>query len=233
LLVAFASSFAKYRKYQSTENFVPTEIRCFAKLQASNRPHTINPSSSDSVHRYGLHQFGPKLSSTLDDTLCAPAFVGTLNIQISGDSDLVEAAMPSRKKAKGQARKAAKVKKEEELLADKARQLEEKFHRVEQSQIQRLQINNAQSPVPTTCLHGFDPFPNNHICSKFIRAFVHEYYKCLHNIYTDGCEDERAVIACLLEARESTQNEYSDVWNSADKMKQGYPTLYTMERYFF
>jgi len=128
--------------------------------------------------------------------------------------------MPSRKKAKGQARKAAKVKKEEELLAEKARQLEEKFHRVERSQIQRLQINNAQSPVPTTCLHGFDPFPNNHICNKFIRAFIHEYYKCLHNIYTDGCEDERAVIACLLEARESTQDEYSEVWNSADKMKQ-------------
>ena len=124
--------------------------------------------------------------------------------------------MPSRKKAKGQARKAVKVKKEEAAIAEKVRKIEEIFHRLEQSQIQRLQIN--QSSVP--CMHGFDPFPDDDICIKFIRAFVHEYFKCLRKIYEAGRKDERADIACLLEVKESTQDEYSDVWNSAAKMKQ-------------
>ena len=127
--------------------------------------------------------------------------------------------MPSRKKAKGQARKAAKVKKEEELLAEKVKKDEEFVREFVRVQIQRLQVNNQRS-VPTICMHGFDPFPNNHVCSKFIRAFSREYYKCLHNIYTDGLEDERVFIECLLKARESTQDEYSEVWNSADKIKQ-------------
>jgi hypothetical protein len=125
-------------------------------------------------------------------------------------------AMPSRKKAKGQARKAAKAKNE---AVEKARKIGEKFRVLEHSQIQRLQVNNQRS-VPTICMHGFDPFPNDHVCSKFIRAFAREYYKCLHNIYTDGLEDERVFIECLMGARESTQDEYSEVWNDATKMKQ-------------
>jgi hypothetical protein len=56
--------------------------------------------------------------------------------------------MPSRKKAKGQARKAAKVKREEALLSEKARKDEELFREFEQSQIQRLQINNQSSVLP-------------------------------------------------------------------------------------
>ncbi len=121
--------------------------------------------------------------------------------------------MPSRKKAKGQARKAAKAKNE---AADKERHLEELFHRLELAQIQRLQ---GIIPSPAHCMHGFDPFSDDHICSKFIHAFVHEYYKCLHHIYKDGCEDERVFIECLLDAKESTQDEYSVVWNSSAKMK--------------
>ena len=81
--------------------------------------------------------------------------------------------MPSRKKAEGQARKAAKVKKEEALQVEKAREVEEVFRELEQTQIQRLQISNEQA----TCTHGFDPFPDDHVCSKFIRAFVREFYK--------------------------------------------------------
>ena len=80
-------------------------------------------------------------------------------------------------------------------------------------------VNNALRN-PAACLHGFDPFPNDDICSKFIFAFVHEYYKCLHNTYKAGRKDEMAVIVCLLQMRESTQDEYSEVWNSADKIKQ-------------
>ncbi len=124
--------------------------------------------------------------------------------------------MPSRKKAKGQARKAAKVKNE---AAEKARKEGEVFRLLEQYQIQRLQINNQSSVLPI-CIHGFDPFPNDHICIKFIRAFVHQFYKWFRKIYKARKQDERAVIEILLHARESTQVEYSDVWNSADKMKQ-------------
>jgi hypothetical protein len=123
--------------------------------------------------------------------------------------------MPSRKKAKGQARKAAKVKKEEEWIAEKN---EEVFRGLEQTQIQRLQGILPRSP--TICMHGFDPFPNDHVCNKFIRTFVHEYYKGLHNTYKAGRKDEMAVIGCLLHAKDSTKDEYSEVWNDAAKMKQ-------------
>ena len=79
--------------------------------------------------------------------------------------------MPSRKRAQGQAKKAAKAKNE---AARKSKEVEESFLEMEQSQIQRLQGNNVRS----TCMHGFDPFPDDDICIKFIRAFVHEFYKC-------------------------------------------------------
>src|SRR5210317_1525338 len=71
-------------------------------------------------------------------------------------------------------RKAAKVKNK---AAEKARQFEEYTRICVQEQIQRLQIRN-QNSVPTICMHGFDPFPNDHVCIKFISAFVREFYKC-------------------------------------------------------
>ena len=125
--------------------------------------------------------------------------------------------MPSRKKAKGQARKAAKAKNE---AAEKARTekelLEEIFRDLEQSQIQRLQ-NSNQNSVP--CMHGFDPFPEDDICIKFIRSFVREFYKCMRK-YLHLMDDKRGLIECLSTARDSTQDEYSEVWNSSAKMKQ-------------
>ncbi len=123
--------------------------------------------------------------------------------------------MPSRKKAKGQARKAAKVRNE---AAEKAREIEERFLIAEQEQIQRLQVNNAPRS-PATCLHGFDPFPDDNVCSKFIRAFVHEFFIWFRKIYTVGWQPEKIGIE-LMEARESTKGEYSEVWNSSAKMKQ-------------
>ena len=114
-------------------------------------------------------------------------------------------------------RKAAKVKKNE--AAEKARKIEENFHALEQSQIQRLK-NSNQSSVLATCMHGFDPFPDDHICIKFIRAFVHQFYKWFRKIYEAGTNAERVVIQCLLHTSETTQDEYSEVWNDAAKVKQ-------------
>ncbi len=127
--------------------------------------------------------------------------------------------MPSRKKAKGKARKAAQAEKNE--AAEKFRELEQKFRLLEQSQIQRLQISNQSS---TICMHGYeyDPFPNDDICSgalciKFIRGFVREFYKSYRmNISND---EWRGVLGALLEARDVT-TEYSEVWYDADKIKQ-------------
>ncbi len=128
--------------------------------------------------------------------------------------------MPSRKKAKGQARKAAKVKKEEEeLLAEKAREEEELYRELEQSQIQRLQISDQKSVLPL-CLHGFNPFSNDDICIKFIRSFVHKFYELLCKLYNAGMKVEIMVTVCLLQTGKSTQDEYSEVWNSSAKIKQ-------------
>ena len=127
--------------------------------------------------------------------------------------------MPSRKKAKGQARKAAKVKKEEELLAVKARKDEQLFREFEQSQIHRLQISNNQSSVPCMplCMHGFDPFPDDHVCIEFIRAFAREFYKCFYDFVKNVHANTSHLLASglmisLSTAISSTQDEYSEVW---------------------
>ena len=132
--------------------------------------------------------------------------------------------MPSRKKAKGQARKAVKAKNE---VAAKVRELEEVFRDFEQSQIQRLQ-NNNQNSVSTICMHGFDPFPDDHVCIKFIRAFVREFYKWFCKIYIDiaGKNAERIGIGSLLGALDATKDEYSEVWNDAAKDEAGNTILF-------
>jgi hypothetical protein len=128
--------------------------------------------------------------------------------------------MPSRKKAKGQARKAAKVKNEAAEKAEKARKEDLLlFREFEQAQIQWLQINNALMNSDT-CLHGFNPFANDDICIKFIRAFVHEFYEWHYKICRARGEPERAIIVPLSAAWDSMKDEYSEVWNSADKLKQ-------------
>lgn len=49
-----------------------------------------------------------------------------------------------------------------------------------------------------------------------MREFYKHFYKC----HKDDSADQDAVIGALLKARESTKDEYSDVWNEAAKMKQ-------------
>ncbi len=132
--------------------------------------------------------------------------------------------MPSRKKAKGQARKAEKAaEKAKNEAAQRTKELEEFFRDLEQGQIQWLQNSNAQrqrSVLSCICMHGFDPFPNDDICIKFIRAFIHEYYKCYIKSVCGVIMVERPEIEALLKARDATKEEYSEVWNSAAKMKR-------------
>ena len=160
----------------------------------------------------------PVMVHSIRTPLLLSSSLDTLNYSIEYGNE----AMPSRKKAKGKARKAAQAKKEEELLAEKARELANSFRLLEQSQIQRLQlqVDNAHRSVLPICMHGFDPFPNGDICTKLTHAFVHQFHKWYRKIYKAGKNAERELIECLLEARESTQDEYSVVWNDAAKMKQ-------------
>ena len=125
--------------------------------------------------------------------------------------------MPSRKKAKGKARKAAQAEKNE---AEKAKELERSIRLLARPQIQRLQISNQRS-TPTACNHGYeyDPsrFPDDEICIEFIRSFVREFYKCmLTEPYIS--RGEWGVIEALLEARDVT-NKYNDVWYNVDKIE--------------
>ncbi|KAK1737900.1 hypothetical protein QTG54_011194 [Skeletonema marinoi] len=77
----------------------------------------------------------------------------------------------ARKKAKGKARKAEKAKKEEEKDAHDdssaavAQQREQEGSLEAQLQMQRLLIDVDSSP----CKHGFDLFPEGHICDRFVR----------------------------------------------------------------
>ena len=133
-------------------------------------------------------------------------------------------AMPSRKKAKGQARKAAKVlAKVKNEAAERERERKAEVEATIRTQIQRLQINNAQSSVPTTCMHGFDPFPNDHVCIKFVCAFLSDFYTCffLYDVQkTTSHLLGQGLMISLTAAMCSTQAEYSEVWNDADKINQ-------------
>ena len=78
--------------------------------------------------------------------------------------------MPSRKKAKGQARKAAK---EQAAIEAAKKEREDRIKLIEQSQLQRLQISNT-ADASLVCMHGYVPFPKGDSCIDFINAFVHE-----------------------------------------------------------
>jgi len=103
--------------------------------------------------------------------------------------------MPSRKKAKGKARRAAKATKDEESQAVVANQRQEGSLEV---MMQRLIFNSA------TCQHGLAPLPSNgeKICQDFIHTFI--------EVFTAQDDVVESVTAALA----ATKKEYADVYSS-------------------
>ena len=112
--------------------------------------------------------------------------------------------MPSRKKTKGKARRAAratKAKKEEDSQAVVAAANQRQQERPLEVEVQRLIFNNA---TPQCCKHGLSPLPSNgeKICNDFIHTFIEVF-----NAQDDMAESVTAAI-------EATMGEYSDMYSS-------------------
>ena len=106
--------------------------------------------------------------------------------------------MPSRKKAKGKARKAAKAKEESQAVEMAANQRENESI---ETKMQRLMINAASSNICRhDCLHLSDSEAKIYV--EFIQAFIAVFHSKDH------------VVGGLLAAQEATIDEYADVYNS-------------------
>eukprot|EP00984_Skeletonema_dohrnii_P025155 scaffold14271_cov152-Skeletonema_dohrnii-CCMP3373.AAC.2 len=123
--------------------------------------------------------------------------------------------MVSRKKAKGKARKAVKAKKEEEeeeedssAAAAQQRQREQDGALEAQLQMQRLIIDS----LPPPCKHGFDPFPDGHICDRFIHLFS--------STFVDACTSSGNRIIAIVEAMAAMEDKYPEVLYDSSKMKE-------------
>ncbi len=108
--------------------------------------------------------------------------------------------MPSRKKAKGKARKAAKEEKSKTAAAVNQRQKQEDSL---EAQIQRLRINAANSPEQ--CIHGRPPMSQDEekIFQDFIDAFI--------AAYNSAADD---MVKMFMAAQAATAEEFADVYSS-------------------
>ncbi|KAK1736232.1 hypothetical protein QTG54_012832 [Skeletonema marinoi] len=113
--------------------------------------------------------------------------------------------MPSRKKAKGKARRAARVGKEEEsqIVVPAANQRQEGSLEV---MMQRLIFNSA---TPQYCKHGLasSPSTEEEICLEFIHTFIEEFTS------KDGVVG--SVTAAIEATLEATQEKFDDVYYSS------------------
>ncbi len=123
--------------------------------------------------------------------------------------------MPSRKKAKGKARKAAKEAKAEEAKAKKkkstaavaAKQQEGSL----EAQMQRLEIINSQSQI--NCMHGSfasTPFGDMMRYKELIQAFV---------AACDSAQEGDGLMDDFIASHEATKEEFADVYSSKLKLE--------------
>eukprot|EP00984_Skeletonema_dohrnii_P017753 scaffold8149_cov130-Skeletonema_dohrnii-CCMP3373.AAC.3 len=124
--------------------------------------------------------------------------------------------MVSRKKAKGKVRKAVKAKKEEEkeahddsaAAAAQQRQREQDGALDAQLQMQRLIIDS----LPPPCKHGFNPFPDGHICDRFLHLFS--------STFVDASTSSGNRIIGIVEAMAAMEDKYPEVLYDSSKMKE-------------
>ena len=145
-------------------------------------------------------------------------------------------SMPSKKKARGKARRATKSRKAKEDVA---------VNGID-SEMQRLQIGSSErnqevvededalleeainlavaekeeleaaakidkANISEECFHGFDPLPENHVCVAFIYSFCNEFNVCL-----EGNQKMTHIFEHIYEA---TKTKYAEVWNDSDMIQ--------------
>ena len=148
--------------------------------------------------------------------------------------------MPSKKKARGKARRTPKSKKAKDDGGGAVNDID--------SQMQRLQIGNNKNSKDEDddeealleaainlaasereelkaaaknddvnnsekCHHGFKPIPipGNHVCEAFIESFVVEFNAC--------CRSNPNIYELFRHIYEATKTKYTEVWNDSDMMQ--------------
>ena len=147
--------------------------------------------------------------------------------------------MPSKKKARGKARRAAKnrkvkkddgavngidsemqrmqitnSKKNQEVAEDEDALLEEAITlaAAEKEELEAAAKNDVAN-ISEECIHGFDPLPKNHVCVAFIYSFCNEYNVC--------CESNPPIIMSDIfeHIYEATKTKHAEVWNDPDNIQ--------------
>ena len=115
--------------------------------------------------------------------------------------------MPSRKKAKGKARKAAKeAKAKEESRAVVEMAANQRQEESLETQLQRLILNAAS---PKICTHGWPSLSADE--GKIFEDFI--------NAYIDVFRSQNKVAEGFITAYEATKDEYSDVYSSIEALE--------------
>eukprot|EP00984_Skeletonema_dohrnii_P028902 scaffold19108_cov59-Skeletonema_dohrnii-CCMP3373.AAC.1 len=117
--------------------------------------------------------------------------------------------MPSKKKARGKARRVAKSRKareEDAAAADEKSGID--------SQMQRLKINYlAATGNSKICPHGFIPLPlqEGHVCEAFIDSLGDGFRAC--------CEKSMGMTECFKNVYYTTERKHAEVWNDPGKLQ--------------
>ncbi len=121
--------------------------------------------------------------------------------------------MPSKKKARGRARKAAKEAKaaEEEAKTVVVKNQDGSL----EAQMQRLTINNLlrESDTVQKCRHGFElEGHEERLCVEFVEVFRRGY----HESFLAGAND---IASCLIEGTNATKGRFLAWWNDVAKLE--------------
>ena len=155
--------------------------------------------------------------------------------------------MPSKKKARGKARRARAAKSGKAKVDDGAVNIID-------SQMQRLQISsikknskddddedalleeainlataekeeleaaakNSEADNSEVCDHGFDPTPTNHVCQAFIQSFGDVYEACCEESIS-RCKSNPKIYELFDYIYEATKTIHADVWIDPDMMQR-------------
>ena len=148
--------------------------------------------------------------------------------------------MPSKKKARGKARRAAKSRKVQEDGAVNG--IDSKMQRLQITNsenssiddddedalleaainlaaVEKEELEAAAAKNSEVCKHGFVPFPRHHECVAFFKSFCDEYDACCEESIS-RCRSNPNVYELFDYVYEATKAIHADVWTDPDMMQR-------------
>ena len=143
--------------------------------------------------------------------------------------------MPSKKKARGKARRAAKSRKAKEDggavngITSEMQRLQISNNKTskdkDEDALLEAAINlataerekleaagtNDEKDISKECYHGFVPWPRGHVCEAFLESFIVEFNAC--------CRSSPSIYELFGYIYEATKTKYTEVWNDSDMVQ--------------